>query len=64
MLKMQEDQVQVFYENSWEEVIAELLDQYPTLLFTSINVYGFIFDISSLEDLHEATNILKTWGPV
>lgn len=64
MLQMKEDQVQVYYENSWQEVISELLDQYPVLLFTSINVYGFVRDISSLEDVQETTNILNTWGPV
>lgn len=64
MLKMKEDQVQVHYENSWQEVISELLDQYPVLLFTSINVYGFVSEISSLEDVQKTTNILNTWGPV
>lgn len=64
MLQMHDGQVQVFHENSWQEVISELLDQYPVLLFTSINVYGFVRDISSLEDLQETTNILNTWGPV
>jgi hypothetical protein len=64
MLQMHDGQVQVFHENSWQEVISELLDQYPVLLFTSINVYGFVRDISSLEDVQETTNILNTWGPV
>lgn len=64
MLQMHDGQVQVFHENSWQEVISELLDQYPVLLFTSVNVYGFVREISSLEDVQEITNILNTWGPV
>lgn len=64
MLVMNGDEVQVYYEISWDNVISELLDQYPVLLFNKINIYGFTRDVSSLEDLQEITTIINTWGPV
>lgn len=66
MLILAGDEVQIFCDNgiSWSDVGAELLDQYPILLFNKINAYGFIREVKSLQDVEEVINILNTWGTI
>ena len=63
MLILAGDEVQVYCDNetTWSDVGAELLDQYPVLLFTKINAYGFIKEVKSLQDVEEVINIINTW---
>jgi hypothetical protein len=63
MLILAGDEVQVYCDNktTWSDVGAELLDQYPVLLFTKINAYGFIREVKSLQDVEEVINIINTW---
>jgi hypothetical protein len=67
MLKMNDEEVEIFYkpgQDTWANICDELEDQYATLLFTKMNVYGFIRKISSLEDVIQANNFIRTWQDI
>jgi hypothetical protein len=67
MLKMNDEEVEIFYipgQDTWINICNELEDQYSVLLFTTINAYGFVRKISSLEDVIEANNFIRTWQDI
>ena len=63
MLYLEGGEVQIHCDNgtTWSDIGAELLDQYPVLLFNKINAYGFIREVHSLQDVEEVINIINTW---
>jgi hypothetical protein len=67
MLQMNNEEVEIFYvpgKDTWQSICDELEDQYPVLLFTQMNVYGFIKEVSTLEDVIKANNFIRTWDDI
>jgi hypothetical protein len=63
MIIIVEGQAQIHYNGSWEQIAHDLEVLYPTENYTSINVYGLIFEINDIMDVIAAADyIVNNFG--